>query len=980
MWSSVSNAVKYEYQSYDHGDLTGLRWDHEYDTTSKSATNVTNGTIFYWRVSAVDQYGKHGPWSDLWKVTVDNVAPTATISYDKTSLTNGSVVATLNPNEPVTITNNSGSTTYTFTNNGTFTFEFEDIAGNIGSTTATVSNIDKTPPGIPTLVTPVNDAIVNGNPIQSWNSATDAHHYIYASYSDHEGNHGIYTTNVNGTSRTVGGTQTIVFYWRVKAVDAVGNEGGWSEMRKLTIDNIAPIIFNISNIELVNDTGMSGAIAYYTPTANDGIDGVVPVTCDPVSGSFFPVGTTTVSCSASDRAGNTTTATFTVTVRDVEAPTINSLSSSSHTSGIWSTDRNIDVSWTADDNGGGSGVAGYSYTWDQNATSDPDESIDTTSTSNTSANFTTSQSIYFHIRAVDNIGNWSTTSHIGPFWIDSVNPTVEWRDLMDGSLLRGTVQLEVSASDNIGGSGIDFVRFRYEPVGGSFRTITEIPTEPYQTSWNTNTPSITDGDYILRARAFDKSGRSSPLTQSDIQVTVDNTAPTITFASIYSNNSNSDYAKVGDTVTLTFAFSEVATEPTINIAGHSITPILVEGNSWEASYTMTSDDSEGVIPFAIDYSDPAGNAGTQVSSTTNESYVIFDKTEASISVEYSTKDWTNGNVLATASADESGDFANIGGSTHEFTENGDFTFTFIDLAGNESSVVANVDNIDKVNPYGDWISPTDDSTVSGIVFLNFRATDDASGVDSVKYSYSDNGENFTDIDGHLWDTRELSLGDYTLRATVTDNSGNTKDFDETVGVAAMVSLQLAIGTSYTEARITWFTNKPTTSRVVYDTVGHFLGDEPNYGYAFSTVEDSSKVTFHSVTLTGLDAGRTYFYRVISHGSPVAISGEGTFNVLSLAGAPAPSGNTVGAVLGITAPLTSWPKIAYANTVSGNEDSNVLGAETDATATQGSSFTPTTSNQKVGAIKWILTHKKISLGIVILLIILTYLLSRRKKKI
>jgi hypothetical protein len=40
----------------------------------------------------------------------------------------------------------SGSTDYTFTENGTFTFHFEDAAGNRGSKTALVDRIDKTAP------------------------------------------------------------------------------------------------------------------------------------------------------------------------------------------------------------------------------------------------------------------------------------------------------------------------------------------------------------------------------------------------------------------------------------------------------------------------------------------------------------------------------------------------------------------------------------------------------------------------------------------------------------------------------------------------------------------------------------------------------------------------------------------------------------------------------------------------------------------
>ena len=53
------------------------------------------------------------------------------ITYEPSSATSGDVVATIHFNkEEVIVTNNSGSKTYTFTGNDSFTFEFEDEYGN----------------------------------------------------------------------------------------------------------------------------------------------------------------------------------------------------------------------------------------------------------------------------------------------------------------------------------------------------------------------------------------------------------------------------------------------------------------------------------------------------------------------------------------------------------------------------------------------------------------------------------------------------------------------------------------------------------------------------------------------------------------------------------------------------------------------------------------------------------------------------------
>lgn len=67
---------------------------------------------------------------------------------------------------------------------------------------------------------------------------------------------------------------------------------------------------------------LGGATVTYATSAVDLVDGSVDVTCDLASGSVFPVGTTTVNCSASDVRGNKATGRFDVTVQDTTVPAI----------------------------------------------------------------------------------------------------------------------------------------------------------------------------------------------------------------------------------------------------------------------------------------------------------------------------------------------------------------------------------------------------------------------------------------------------------------------------------------------------------------------------------------------------------------------------------------------------------------------------------------------------------------------------------
>src|SRR4029453_17250260 len=55
-------------------------------------------------------------------------------------------------------------------------------------------------------------------------------------------------------------------------------------------------------------------------------DQTASVSCVPASGSSFPVGTTLVSCTATDPFGASDTCSFGVTVLDAEGPTIHSVS------------------------------------------------------------------------------------------------------------------------------------------------------------------------------------------------------------------------------------------------------------------------------------------------------------------------------------------------------------------------------------------------------------------------------------------------------------------------------------------------------------------------------------------------------------------------------------------------------------------------------------------------------------------------------
>jgi hypothetical protein len=87
-------------------------------------------------------------------------------------------------------------------------------------------------------------------------------------------------------------------------------------------DTTPPVLNLPDNITGVEATGPDGATVNYSADATDDLDGTIAANCLPVSGNTFALGETTVECSATDAAGNTTTGSFTVTVVDTTAPVI----------------------------------------------------------------------------------------------------------------------------------------------------------------------------------------------------------------------------------------------------------------------------------------------------------------------------------------------------------------------------------------------------------------------------------------------------------------------------------------------------------------------------------------------------------------------------------------------------------------------------------------------------------------------------------
>ena len=156
----------------------------------------------------------------------------------------------------------------------------------------------------------------------------------------------------------------------------------------------------------------------------------------------------------------------------------------------------------------------------------------------------------------------------------------------------------------------------------------------------------------------------------------------------------------------------------------------------------------------------------------------------------------------------------------------------------------------------------------------------------------------------------------------------------------------------TSVTIVWDTSYRSTSRVVYGTSPDLFdfNNMPNYGYPFSTVEidspaSSTGVFDHSVTISGLSSGTTYYFRAISHASPDSVSFEHSFTTTGLSGAPVNDGSVAG--IGAVNPALSGGS-AISRGESGNDQLVVSGGQDQEGQTDvAPSVTPEVSEEDRG---------------------------------
>jgi len=107
-----------------------------------------------------------------------------------------------------------------------------------------------------------------------------------------------------------------VLEWQVRAQDVAGNWSDWSPLQTLYVDSEPPSFTGCpADIVVEAPPGATAmSVTWVEPVASDTIPGPVAVTQSHAPGDAFPLGTTAVTYTATDSAGNSASCAFAVTV------------------------------------------------------------------------------------------------------------------------------------------------------------------------------------------------------------------------------------------------------------------------------------------------------------------------------------------------------------------------------------------------------------------------------------------------------------------------------------------------------------------------------------------------------------------------------------------------------------------------------------------------------------------------------------------
>ena len=148
----------------------------------------------------------------------------------------------------------------------------------------------------------------------------------------------------------------------------------------------------------------------------------------------------------------------------------------------------------------------------------------------------------------------------------------------------------------------------------SFATFTEDVSASATTFSHTRRFSTSDTDLQIIGWIWTDDTDSTTATPAVSLgfLAVDGQAPSITFNTLESDNTNTSFAKEGDSLELLFTVDELLlSDPVVTIAGETATKVAFSGNTYTYIVALTSQAEEGNAQSVVTFVDRAGNSTTK---------------------------------------------------------------------------------------------------------------------------------------------------------------------------------------------------------------------------------------------------------------------------------------------------------------------------------------------------------------------------------
>lgn len=674
--------------------IDGGVWIPVLDPETSTTTVVETEGSHTITASSTNEFGNTTSTSTTF--TIDRTAPTLNVPGAQTFEATGPLTAS--SSIALVLASTSDVTdiiTYAPQNFATgtnvITWTATDLAGNVATATSEV--------------------IINHNsaPIVTLNGSNPETVNVFDTYTEMgatandlvDGN--IPTVDILGTVDTsIVGSYTLTY----NATDTANNIGSTTRTVNV-VDTILPVI-TAPGTQTFEATGTTTTPALNQATATDNYTINPIITYSPHS---FSLGTSTVTWTATDSSGNSTTTTSEVVIVDTTAPSVGTLIING--GATYTNSRNVTLTISGNDSSGNiSEMKIWNYTTYSSSSWVP------YSTSSAWVTGPTEGTKDVHVAFKDTSGNsgGTTTAYI---IFDTTEPTTAEVVAIPTITNDNTPSVIVSSSETANPvfSGCSSSFGQFGPGNN-----------------NVTLDTLADGTYgACTIVLTDLAGNaSSPLTLSTF--TIDTLAPVISLSS--------------DISTSTPTNQDITVTATTN-----------EGTLDFVSHTFTANDS-----FTFTATDAAGNTASETVEITN-----IDKVAPviNLSSNFSTSTPINQSITINATTTNPADHF-LTADSHTFTENNiPFDFVATDEAGNISTSTVNITNIISNDEYTqDGVKlDFDPATISGTYTLNVAR--------DTETSFSTNG--FDSVGSYYEITSDLVNGTFSTTLTFdyndADNNG-----------------------------------------------------------------------------------------------------------------------------------------------------------------------------------------------------------------